>query len=388
MTWATGTWLGLRHGRRVGTIDDPSPDAMTEPSRRRIGNAAAERRDNRRVIRTRARLAAAIASLVVLTGCGSVTSVDGPAADPSAVGAPSPANASSSASPSSSPAARPEVVTITSQDVPLPAPAPDAAPTSAPQRIVSLATGVAETVAALGAADRLVGRDETSDVPEIAAAPVVTKAHATSPEMVLALQPDLVLVDAATSPPEAIAQIESAGVRVVSVPEAWTVADIAPRTQAIATAIGAPDSAAAAVIAEATTGSSATPATAPRVAFLYLRGTAAVYLLGGAGSGADALIDAAGGLDAGAEAGYDAFVPLTAEALASLDPDVLLVMTKGLESVGGIEGLVQLPGVAQTTAGRERRVVAVDDTLLLSFGPRTGALIDALSGALATASSP
>ena len=46
------------------------------------------------------------------------------------------------------------------------------------QRIVSLATGVGETLAALGVADRVVGRDETSDVPAIDAAPVVTKAHA------------------------------------------------------------------------------------------------------------------------------------------------------------------------------------------------------------------
>ena len=79
-------------------------------------------------------------------------------------------------------------------------------------------------------------------------------------------------------------------------------------------------------------------------------------------------------------------MPLTAEAVAALDPDVILVMTRGLESVGGLEGLVQRPRVAQTRAGRERRVVTVDDTLLLSFGPRTGELVSALSAALATSS--
>ena len=289
------------------------------------------------------------------------------------------------------------MITITSQDVPLPTPATGPCAADAPKRIVSLATGVGETIAALGGADRVVGRDETSDVPAIDGAPVVTKAHATSPEKVLALQPDLVLVDDATSPPEALAQIRATGVPVVTVPQAWTVADIAPRTRAVAAAIGASPAAADAVIAAAAGPVTARPGAAsqsptpqsaagadPRVAFLYLRGTSAIYLLGGAGSGADALISAAGGTDVGAEAGYDAFVPLTAEALAALDPDVLLVMTKGLQSVGGVDGLVQLPGVAQTTAGRERRVVAVDDTLLLSFGPRTGALIDALSDAFAT----
>ena len=118
------------------------------------------------------------------------------------------------------------------------------------------------------------------------------------------------------------------------------------------------------------------------MAFLYLRGTSAIYLVGGRGSGADALISAAGGTDAGAAAGLAAFVPLTAESVAMLNPDVILVMTKGLESVGGIDGLVTLPGVAQTNAGRDRRVIAVDDTLLLSFGPRTGRLVDQLASAI------
>jgi iron complex transport system substrate-binding protein len=62
-------------------------------------------------------------------------------------------------------------------------------------------------------------------------------------------------------------------------------------------------------------------------------------------------------------------------------------MTGGLESVGGVEGLLALPGVAQTSAGREGRVVAVDDEVLLSYGPRTGALVDLLRAALAQASS-
>jgi iron complex transport system substrate-binding protein len=61
-------------------------------------------------------------------------------------------------------------------------------------------------------------------------------------------------------------------------------------------------------------------------------------------------------------------------------------MTGGLESVDGVDGLLALPGVAQTTAGRERRVIAVDDEILLSYGPRTGALIELLRAALAQAS--
>jgi len=179
---------------------------------------------------------------------------------------------------------------------------------------------------------------------------------------------------------------DESGARVVEVPEAWTLTDMVPRTRAVADAVAVDPTG---LLAALPTADATTAADAPRVAFLYLRGTSAIYLLGGVGSGADAMITAAGGIDAGAAAGLDPFTPLTAEALVSLDPDILLVMTGGLDSVNGIDGLLELPGVAQTAAGRERRVIAVDDEVLLSYGPRTGALVELLRAALAqTASAP
>ena len=71
--------------------------------------------------------------------------------------------------------------------------------------------------------------------------------------------------------------------------------------------------------------------------------------------------------------------------IVSAAPDVILVMSKGLESVGGIDGLLDLPGVAQTPAGRDRRVIAVEDGLLLSFGPRTDAVVQSLREGIGTA---
>ena len=281
------------------------------------------------------------------------------------------------------PASDGQPIVITAADLPPIAPLGEAGPQT-PARIVSLATGVGETLVALGVGDRVVGRDETSALPT--AAEVVTEAHNVSAERVIALDPDVVLIDARTTPPEAIDQIAASGARVVEVPEAWTLADMAPRTRAVADAVAVDPTG---LLAALPTADATTAADAPRVAFLYLRGTSAIYLLGGVGSGADAMITAAGGIDAGAAAGLDPFTPLTAEALVSLDPDILLVMTGGLDSVNGIDGLLDLPGVAQTAAGRERRVIAVDDEVLLSYGPRTGALVELLRAALAqTASAP
>ena len=80
----------------------------------------------------------------------------------------------------------------------------------------------------------------------------------------------------------------------------------------------------------------------------------------------------------GSDIGLNGFVPLTAEALIEADPDIVLVMTEGLASVGGVDGLVKLPGVAQTDAGMQGRVIAVDDRVLLSFGARAPSLVAAL----------
>ena len=114
--------------------------------------------------------------------------------------------------------------------------------------------------------------------------------------------------------------------------------------------------------------------TRPRVAFLYLRG-APVQMIGGRNTRADTMIKAAGGVDAGSELGIEGFRPITAESLVAARPDVILVPTGGLQSVGGIEGLLRIPGVAQTPAGRNRRVLAYDDALLLGLGPRTGSAL-------------
>ncbi len=46
-------------------------------------------------------------------------------------------------------------------------------------------------------------------------------------------------------------------------------------------------------------------------------------------------------------------------------------MAKGLKSVDGVDGLVKIPGVAETPAGMDRRVVSIDDGVLLNYGPRT-----------------
>ena len=254
------------------------------------------------------------------------------------------------------------------------------------QKVVALANGAGEIISAMGFKSILIGRDIASTDVDLKSVPIVTSGHQVVAEKIIALTPDLVIVDKSTGPQSALDALAVAGIRVVTTPEAWTLGDMPAKVRAIANAIGVPASGAA--LNTALNSSLEKLQESPeksRVVFLYLRGGSSIYLIGGKGSGADSLISAVGALDVGAATLTNPFSAMTSELLASLNPDVLLVMSKGLQSVGGVSGLVQLPGIAQTAAAKNRRVIAVDDSLLLSFGPRTPDLIEQLSAAMAKA---
>jgi len=253
-------------------------------------------------------------------------------------------------------------------------------------RIVALANGAAELINAMGYHANLVGRDIASTTDDLTDVPIVTSGHQVIPETIIALKPTVVIIDSATGPQSAITKIRNSGIKVVTVSQSWNMKDVTNKITQLGVALGAPRTAQLlGYKLEVTTDVNKVTSTSkidrPKVAFLYLRGTSSIYLVGGKGSGADYLIAAAGGIDVGAKALAKPFNPLTAETMATLDPDIILVMIGGLESVGGLAGLQKLPGVAQTSAGKKGKVVAVDDSLLLSFGPRTPSLIERLTAA-------
>jgi iron complex transport system substrate-binding protein len=278
---------------------------------------------------------------------------------------------------SSQPAVVEQIITVESINV-------SAAQTPQFSRVVALANGSAEIIASMGHLSILIGRDVASDAPALDSVEVVTSGHQIVAEKILALQPDLLIIDDSSGPASAIKVLEAAGVRIVKISEAWQLAEIDRKVGEIAEAMGAVEDGKVLTAALQTSKEKVVQIPAGKtIAFLYLRGGSAVYLIGGKGSGTDSLIAAIGGIDAGAQKFENPFTPMTAEAIAMLNPDVFLVMSKGLESVGGVDGLIALPGIAQTQAGKNRAIVAVDDSLLLSFGPRSYSLLAALSQSIA-----
>jgi iron complex transport system substrate-binding protein len=259
---------------------------------------------------------------------------------------------------------------------------------------LDMSGSLAATVWALGLGDKLVGRDISTTFPGVEDLPVVTgSGHAISPESVLELRPDLIITDGTIGPLDVVLQLREAGVTVVFVREKPGLDAPAALARSVATIFGMPETGealASRITAELnsvlTTISQNTPtieADKLRMVFLYLRGANGIYYLFGQESGAGDLIEGLGGIDIATDIGWTGLRPMTDEALIAANPDLILVMTDGLNSVGGAAELVQLkPAIGLTAAGQNLRFVDMDDSQVLSFGPRTPAVMDALARAI------
>ena len=245
-----------------------------------------------------------------------------------------------------------------------------------------------QTVFALGLGDNIVGRDTASAFPAAKDIPNITPGgQALSAEAILNLAPTVVLTDTSIGPKSVQDQLRAAGIPVVYFDPERTLEGLPGQLTAVAQALGV--SAEGEQLVSRTEQEIAdAKASVPqdgdklKIAFLYMRGPS-ITMLAGPGSGADALIEALGATDAGTASGLTSeFVPITSEAMIAAAPDVLLMMTGGLQSIGGVDGLQKVPGIAQTPAGQNKRVVDMADSTLLSFGPNTGQVIAALSDAI------
>ena len=114
----------------------------------------------------------------------------------------------------------------------------------------------------------------------------------------------------------------------------------------------------------------------PKVLFIYARGAGSLQV-SGQNTSVDQLIQLAGGKNA--IQGFSDFKPLTTEALVSANPDYILLFNSGLESLGGIQGLLKIPGIQYTTAGKRQQIIEMDGLLLTGFGPRVGVAIRSLN---------
>ena len=260
------------------------------------------------------------------------------------------------------------------------------------ERVVSGAGSITETIHALGAAEMIVGVDSSSVFPpEASKHPQVGYARQLSAEGILSVNPTVLFLSDDAGPPNVIKQVEQAGVRVIRLPSGHTPEAAAERILRIGTELGRGREAKELVARlqselSAVSEKVARSGARPRVMFIYARG-GGVMNVSGTGTSADAIIALAGGTNAVTD--YSSYKPLTAEGAVAAAPEFILLTTRGLESAGGVDALLKLPGLSLTPAGASGRVIAMDDLLLLGFGPRLGKaaleLCERLHGASTTA---
>jgi iron complex transport system substrate-binding protein len=249
-------------------------------------------------------------------------------------------------------------------------------------RIVTLGGSVTEIVYAMGAGDQVVGVDASSIYPEAATEkPNVGYFRRVPAEGVLSLNPSLVLALEGTGPPTVFEQFRSAGVRTVEIPETPSVTGAKRKIRTIGDLLGRSSRADSLIQAleddlRAARALRTKASTTPRVLFIYARGSGTMNVAG-RGTSAAAMIDLAGGENA--ITGFEGFKPMSAEAVVKAEPDVILMLERGLESIGGVDGLLEQSGIPLTPAGKNKRIVEMDDLLLLGFGPRLGTAVKRLT---------
>lgn len=249
------------------------------------------------------------------------------------------------------------------------------------ERIITLGGSITETVVALGAKYSIVAIDDSSaEVAETAKLPKVGYYRSIGAEGILSLKPTLVIGTTDAGPPPVLEQLRRAGVRLVLASADATVAGAKERVSTVAAALGKKAEGEALVAAidheldQAAAGVKASKKT-PKVLFLFAPGQN-VLSAAGQGTAAEEMLRLAGA--ANAVKGYQGYKPLSAEAAIAAAPEVILVTTSTVARLGGVDGILALPGLAATPAGKSRRVVVQDDLFLLGFGPRTGTAVKEL----------
>lgn len=253
------------------------------------------------------------------------------------------------------------------------------------QRVVVAGGDLTEIAYALGAGDRIIAVDSTSNYPpEVTEKAQIGYVRRLSAEGILSMTPDLLLTADDAGPETALSQIDSAGVRTEIAPEASTVDRIADKIRFVGAALGKTEEAGvlARSVDDALDDVAARVAqikTEPRVLFILSMDRGAP-LVGGGGTSADEIIRRAGGINA-AE-GFDGYKPMSREAILQAGPEVILMMQQHADRVGGLDIVLDKPEIALTPAGQSRNAVAMEGMLLLGFGPRTPQAIAELARAL------
>jgi iron complex transport system substrate-binding protein len=251
---------------------------------------------------------------------------------------------------------------------------------NAQQRVITAGSAITEIVCELGDCDKIIATDRTSLHPvKVQQLPSIGYRNSINAEGILSLKPTLIIAEKEYVEDAVLQQLSASGVKLVIVEKRVSFDDIRKSIEKIALALGRQAEGKALIaknesaLAEAKSMLQKSTSS-PSVLCVYNRGTSTISV---AGKDTFAEILSYVGTK-NAIASIEGYKPLNTEALIASNPDYLLMISTGIESLGGIEGVLKIPGVAQTTAGKKKQIIGIESLRLTNFGPRFGETVKEL----------
>lgn len=241
------------------------------------------------------------------------------------------------------------------------------------KKILSIGGDITEILYALGAGHRIAAVDSTSQFPSQA---LLTKKNvgymrALSTEGVISVGADLILASDRAGPNEVV-KVLRAATRYVEIPEGTSAEGVPAKIVAVADAVG--ESAAGAQLAERVRSELAALSversgiTKPLRALFVLSVQSGRATIGGTDTSAGAILGLAGLVNTAND--VSGFKPVGDEAIHAMRPDVIVIMKRSSGSGHEAAEVLAMTGLAQSPAGRNKRLIEMDGLYLLGFGPR------------------
>ncbi|MGO3806355.1 MAG: heme/hemin ABC transporter substrate-binding protein, partial [Sphingobacterium sp.] len=239
------------------------------------------------------------------------------------------------------------------------------------ERIISLNGAITEVLDAVGVGNRIVAVDVTSDYPAyIKEIPKVSKNRSVTAESISAFKPDLVLGLQGEVSQELQRQLERLKIPVILIKQEFSVRGLDKFIKAVAASVGevnTGDKMAAKVQAQLIPLTTGDKKSSEKIMFIYARGAGQMSVSGG-DTAVDAVIRLSG--FSNALTGFSGFKTYNTEALVAANPDAILLFDFGMSSLGGADGILKMPGVKLTNAGKSNKIISLDAGLLNNFSVR------------------
>jgi len=244
----------------------------------------------------------------------------------------------------------------------------------AAEKLVTIGGDVTEIVYALGAGNELVARDSTSLRPKaVLALPDVGYMRQLNTEGILSMHPSMVLSSELAEPSLVLQQLSQNGVKVVRVPGTPSINTVPEKIEVIAAALNRQAEGKKLITTYRSQLSTIRHDALPVKMLFVMSHGGMSSMAAGQNTAADAMITSVGAKNA--MQGFSRYRPLSQEGVIASAPDILLLPADGVKTLGGLDQVWRLPGVAMTPAGKNKRVLVLDDMSLLGFGLQTPAVM-------------